>query len=292
MAETQDALKFALITPSYAADFERCQLLVESVERCLTGDTKHYIVVDRRDIKLFRPLTSSKVHLLVVEELLPPYFFRVPGLKNWWISLRTLPVRNWILQQLVKISVCDVLDENVLVFCDSDNTFIRAFNIHSCLTQNNRLALLKVDFQNQDIYQWTEVSQKILGIKDKMINPATYVSNMITWYKPNIVKMRNYIEQINQTDWIRVLCRYRNISEYMLYGIFVDYVLGLEEANHFLFDTELIKPSWSIPLNTEDEIGKFFEPSQFKDSHIGVMIHSKDNVSISSYAEKIKKFWY
>ncbi len=289
--KTQDDLKFALITPSYALDFERCKLLVESVERCLIDDTKHYIVVDRRDLDLFKQLTSSKVHLLIVEELLPVNFFRIPGLKKWWMSLRVFPIRNWILQQLVKISVCDSIDENVLVFCDSDNTFIRAFDMRSCLMRNNHLALLKVNFQNKDVNEWIEASKKIFGIEDKIIHPATYVSNMITWYKPNILKMQSYIEEINGENWIDVLCRYKNISEYMLYGIFVEYIQGLEEANHFFFSVELIKPSWSVSLNTEAQIQDFFSQRNFKESHIGIMIHSKDDVPISLYADRIKKLW-
>jgi hypothetical protein len=289
--KTQDDLKFALVTPSHAPDFERCKLLVESVERCLIDGTKHYIVIDRRDVNLFKQLTSSKVHLLVAEELLPISFFRVPGLKKWWISLRTLPVRNWIFQQLIKISICDSIHENVLVFCDSDNTFIRPFDMKTCLMRNNHLPLLKVNFQNKDVHEWIEASKKILGIEDKAIHPATYVSNMITWYTPNILKMRSHIEKINGKNWLDVLCRYRNISEYMLYGIFVEHIQGLEEAYHFFFDVELIKPSWGFPLNTEAQIKDFFDQRNLKESHIGVMIHSKDNVPVSLYADIIKTLW-
>lgn len=289
MSTIQGDVKFALITPSYAPDFERCKLLVESVERCLTGDTKHYIVVDRRDVPLFNQLASSKVRILVVEDLLPDWIFRAPGFKGWWMSLRTLPIRNWILQQLVKISVCDAIDEDVLVFCDSDNTFIRPFDIKSHLMEANRLALLKVDVQTKDLNEWVETSQKILGINEKVIQPAIYVSNMITWYKPNILKMRSHIEEVNGQDWFRVLCGYKNISEYMLYGLYVDYVLGFEAANHFRFDTELIKPSWSTPLGTETQVQGFFD--QIKENHIGVMIHSKDDIPVSMYSEKIKAFW-
>ena len=289
MDTTRDDLKFALITPSYAPDFERCKLLVESVERCLTDESRHYIVVDHRDVDLFRQLTSSKVCLLVVEELLPPWIYRVPTSKGWWMSHRTRPIRNWILQQLVKISVCDAIDENVLVFCDSDCAFVRPFDIKSRLVKDNRLALLKVDVQNEDVHVWTEASKRILGIEGKVVHPATYISNMIAWYKPNILKMRSWIEETNGTGWIQVLCQYGNFSEYMLYGVFVDHVLGLEAANHFLFDAELIKPSWSAPLHTEAQIRDFFD--QVTESHIGVMIHSKDNIPVSAYSGRIRDFW-
>ena len=50
---------FAIITPSYPPDLERCALLVESLDRCCPG-AKHYLIVDRRDISLFRRLASSR----------------------------------------------------------------------------------------------------------------------------------------------------------------------------------------------------------------------------------------
>lgn len=289
MNVAQKDLKFALITPSYTGDFERCKLLVESVERCLIDDTKHYVVVDRRDVALFKQFTSSKVEILVVEELLPPWIFRVPGLGGWWMSLRTLPIRNWILQQLVKLSVCDFLNEEVLVFCDSDNTFIRPFDMKSRLIQDGRLALLRVDFENADVRAWIEASKTILGIEDRIVPLATYVSNMISWHRDNVIKMRQRIEEVNQIHWIRAICQYRNISEYMIYGVFVEHRLGIEAANHFLFDTELIKPSWSDPLDSEDKIRDFFD--RLEESHVGVMIHSKHDIPIDMYCDRIKAFW-
>ena len=291
MIANQDNWRFALITPSYAPDFERCKLLVESVERCLLSDTKQYIIVDRRDVNLFKPLTSSKVHLLIVEDIIPPWIFKVPVFNGWWMSLRTLPVRNWMLQQLVKLSVCDAIDEEVLVFCDSDNAFIRPFDIKSCLMKANDLALLKVDLNNKDTQSWINTSKKILGIEDKTFPPSTYVSNMISWYKPNILKMREHIEETHGTHWIQCICRYKNFSEYMLYGIFVDHILGLKEANHFYFDTQLMKPSWTCPLVTDSQIHDFFSQENIKKSNIGVMIHSKDDLPVSAYADRVRSFW-
>lgn len=289
MNPVPDNFKFALITPSYAPDFERCKLLAQSVEYCLVDDTKQYIIVDRRDFLLFKQLASSKIEILVVEEILPSWIFRILGVKKWWLSWRTLPIRNWVLQQLVKLSVFDVIDENVVVFCDSDNTFIRPFELKSRLVKDGHLALLRVDFKNKDVYEWIETSKKLLGIANQQIPAAMYVSNMITWHRDNILAMRFRLEEVNNTHWIRALCRYRNISEYTLYGVFVEHIIGLQTANHFLFDDELIKPSWSIPLNSEAKVKDFFD--NLKEEHIGVMIHSKHDIPLEMYRHKIEAFW-
>jgi Family of unknown function (DUF6492) len=281
--------QFALITPSYWRDFERCKLLVESVEHCLTDASRHYLVVDRRDVPLFQPLTSSRTHLLVVEDLLPTWIFRAPGLKKWWLSLRTLPIRNWILQQLVKLSVCDAIDEDVLVFCDSDNTLLRPFDLSLRLMQDDRLALLRVNFQNRDVYEWTDSAKQILGLADRVIPPVTYVANLIAWHRTNVIALRQHIEALHSRHWIEVVCQHRNISEYMLYGIFVEHVLGLQAAQHVLTDTELIKPSWSYPLKDAVKLQEFF--STLDETHVGVMIHSKDDVPVEIYRDRIRAFW-
>ena len=279
----------ALITPSYAPDFERCKLLTESVERCLVGNYRHYIVVDQRDVALFKQLTSAKITLLVVEDIIPAWIFRAPGIKKWWISLRTLPIRNWILQQLVKMSIFDAISEDIAVFCDSDNTFIRPFDMGACLLEGDKLALLKVELAYDDIYRWIASGKTILGIEGTEVKPVTYVSNMISWHRSNVMAMRDRIEQVHGTHWIRAVCQHRTISEYMIYGIFVEYVLGLEAANHFIFNTELIKPSWSKSLVTQTDVDSFF--GELKESHVGVMIHSKDNIPSEIYRDKVAAFW-
>jgi len=280
---------FALVTISYAPDFERCKLLAESVEACMIDDSKHYIIVDKCDVPLFKQLTSSKIKLLIVEEILPAWIFRFPGIRKYWISLRTLPIRNWVLQQLVKMSVFDAISEDVVVFVDSDNVFIRTFKLKHLLVKNSSLALLKVDFENPDIKDWIKASKELLNLNKIDIKPVTYVSNMIAWNRENLLDMRNYIEKTTGKHWIQAVCKYKNISEYMIYGIFVEHVKGLENANHFIFNDELMKPSWGLSLKTKSDFNDFFE--NLKPSHIGFMVHSKDNIQIDMYKNKIKSFW-
>ena len=47
-------MKTALVTASYHKDFERCKLLCETVDRHVSGFTNHYILVEPRDVPLFR----------------------------------------------------------------------------------------------------------------------------------------------------------------------------------------------------------------------------------------------
>ncbi|MEO1147702.1 MAG: DUF6492 family protein [Cyanobacteria bacterium J06638_22] len=286
---THPAKRFAIVTVSYAPDFERCRLLTESTERCLLGDTKHYIIVDRKDVQLFSALKSSKVELLVVEDILPWWIFRVPFFTKGWISLRTPPIRNWILQQLVKLSVVQALQEDVVVFCDSDVTFIRPFDIASLFLHEDQVALLRVDFQSDDVISWTNASKQILGIEKEDVPFFNYVGNLIAWRRENVFKMYDRIEEVNGMSWIQAICKHWNISEYMLYGMMVDHVLEPENSGHFISSPELVKPAWSYPLDSQENVNQFF--STVDDTHIGVMIHSKYRAPISAYRHKFESLW-
>ena len=102
---------------------DRCALLVESVERWVAPHVRHYLVIDRRDVPLFKAFASSRTSILVVEDIIPPWLFRLPFTRRFWFSLRTAPVRNWILQQIVKLSIPSAVQEDVLLCTDSGRSF-------------------------------------------------------------------------------------------------------------------------------------------------------------------------
>jgi hypothetical protein len=67
--------------------------------------SRHGLVIDRRNSALFRPIRKSRTELLDVEDVIPNRLMRVPGLDRFCFNLRTRPVRNWILPQIVKLSI-------------------------------------------------------------------------------------------------------------------------------------------------------------------------------------------
>lgn len=283
------APKFAIVTPSYKPDFERCRLLSQSIQTCIRDQTKHYIIVDRQDLSLFQQLASPRTEILVVEDLLPWWIFRVPVFQKAWMSLKTLPIRNWVLQQLVKMAAVEAIAEDVLIFCDSDVTFIRPFDT-SYFVKDDQVALLRVNYQDKDIQKWTASSKQMLGLESQVFPTFNYVSNLITWRRDNILKLQRHLEVVNHTHWMKAVCNHWHISEYMIYGVFVAQVLGMGQAGHFPFDVDLLHTSWSSPLNSEQAVDQFL--SQINESHIGVMIHSKQGIPVSLYQQKLEAYWY
>ena len=71
------SLSYELVTPSFRLDLDRCSMLLESVERWVHPSVRHYLIVDRRDVPLFKPLLNPRTQLLVVEDVVPPWIVRI-----------------------------------------------------------------------------------------------------------------------------------------------------------------------------------------------------------------------
>jgi len=282
-------MRYCFVTPSYRGDFERCRILCDSTTRFLGNDITHYVVVDRRDETLFQPLASPVVTILTVESVLPWWIFRMPGVKGWWASLKTRPIRNWILQQLVKITIARELSEDVINFVDSDVTFVRPFSPDP-FVRDDRVRLARVSMSpTEEHADWIKAAGEILKLPETPATDRNYVGSLITWRRQNVLKMHDHIEKVNGRDWIPVLSKHWQFSEYMLYGVFVEDLLGVEHSGHFVTDAPVLHLSWGYDLTTEQGVAKFL--GDVKSEHLGIMIHSKDDIPVKLYEEQVHALW-
>src|SRR5689334_5136574 len=119
MIESRDATtdhSLAVVTPTFLPDLARCELLAESLDRC-APQVPHYLIVDRRDWRAFQHLQGGRRQLIESEALVGHWMWRMPGRKGFWLSFKALPVRGWIIQQILKISAIEAIPERTLVFC-------------------------------------------------------------------------------------------------------------------------------------------------------------------------------
>lgn len=279
-------MSLALVTPSYAPDLERAELLVESVARCVPEDIRHYLVVDRVDLPLFRPLASSRTILLAVEDVLPSWIYREPGHRDTWISRRSPPIYNWVIQQLVKLSIFGVIQEDVAVFCDSDNTFIRPFDPRQRLYKDGRLGLLRVAQTWPELDGWRQVAGHLLGLNASALPPDNYIGNLIAWRREVVTALQQRIEACGRRPWLEAVTQHAYLSEYVLYGVFVDHVLGLAAAGHIQNNEPLIHAVWDQSVGTLEALDQFLAERQ--PGHVGLMIYSKSPLPVSAYRERIR----
>jgi hypothetical protein len=226
---------FGLVTPSYVQDFERCQLLCKTRRKFWPESVKHYIIVDARDVSLFRVLGDSSTEILAVEDILPWWIKRLPFFQQGWISFKGLPIRNWILQQLVKLSIATVLEEDILGFVDSDVVFIRAFD-PSGFVQEQRVRLYRnpdsIPGEWKNFSRWYQTTSRLLGIPPVVYPAPNFIGDLITWRRSLVLKLHDYLEMRFHRYWLETLANTLHWSEYILYGMFIEHVLK-QEAGHY-----------------------------------------------------------
>ncbi|MBK1649281.1 DUF6492 family protein [Rhabdochromatium marinum] len=282
--------KVVLITPSYAPDFERCRILCDSVRQQVHGHAEHVIIVDRQDEALFLPLAGNGVRLLIKQDMLPGWLYQLPFARKWWLNLRGLPVRGWILQQIVKLSVAEAIDANLYLFADSDVAFIRPFEVGELLDTAGRVRLYGGPRKPQDIADprhraWYRQAGQVFGLTGPGYQQRDYVSQLVAWRRDTLARLTQRIAAHGGRDWQVVLANTLDFSEYTLYGVFAEHVLG-EAAGHVLVDTELCDCSWHHEINSQEDLKRFIE--QVPASFPAVLIQSNLGIAPADYAQVLK----
>ncbi len=281
-------MRFAIITPSYRFDLGRCELLCRSVSRHVTGSFHHYLIVDERDRAPFRHLENHVTTVLTVEEILPWWIRRAPLIRGWWLNFKGPPIRNWILQQIVKLSVAECIDAEAYLFADSDIALTRPFATES-LIEGNLLRLFRVAkapmFPGHA--RWHRSAARLLGLPPTDDLGTAYIGNLITWRREVLRLLHRRIEQVSGRPWIETLSRELHLSEYILYGAFVERVLGASHAGHDPQDSSLCHNSWDFSLETDHDLKDFF--AKLDPQSVAVMVSSKLGIDPSRYQHLLEQ---
>lgn len=253
--------KNAIVTASYAPDFERCAILCETIDRHVTGHSCHYLLVDTVDAPLFRRLEGPGRRVITETELLPAWLRRLPtalspGGRRVWVSPFTLPLHGWHVQQIKRIAVAALLDDDGLLFCDSDTAFVRDYDL-SDMWVGDRVRLFRREHGARDTpvadhMRWVEHAGRTLGIAEADRNDHDYVSQFVTWRRRTVLDMCDHIERLHGRHWVSVLGRSRKFSECMIYGAYVDCILG--GAGHLVADRPYGAVRWFDPAPTDAEL--------------------------------------
>ncbi|MBO3459841.1 DUF6492 family protein [Aetokthonos hydrillicola Thurmond2011] len=272
---------FAIVTPSYAPDFERCRLLSWSIQQFVSPTVTHHIIVERRDLELFRQLESPYTKIHIVQSLLPWWIQRISGFKNGWFSFKSLPLRNWIVQQIVKISSAQCVEEDVLVFVDSDVTFIRPFNLETSFIRSGLVRLFREHSYDAPAHvKGHQAANKLLGIPNNVYPDPGYIAQVVTWKRDNVFKLYQKLESISGKEWLEALANSWNLAEYVLYGVFVDHFLK-EESGHYHDSQKIVHEYWDTEPMSDEQLEKFF--AEIQPHHAAVMISAKAGIPVERY---------
>ncbi|ANT50063.1 DUF6492 family protein [Mesorhizobium amorphae] len=254
----------AVVTASYAPDFERCRLLCETMDRQVSGVAHHYILVEHRDVAQFRQLETGSRTVVDERDLLPRWLRVVDDpaslfRRRVWLSLKTQPLRGWHVQQLRRIAIAAQAKEDVLVFCDSDVAFVRPFDL-SAFCRDGKVRLFRRDGVlsgegHEEHRIWSRNAGSALGIDRSKVSTHDYISTLIAWRRQTVTAMCARIEKVHGRSWVEVVGSKRKFSECMIYGRYVDEVL--EGAGHFHGSEEFCRVHWTGEALSDDEFRRF-----------------------------------
>jgi hypothetical protein len=219
----------ALVTPTHRNDIERFALLCDSIEQRVDGYAKHYVIVNDDDVALFAQWSNVRRVIVPGSQLLPRWLKLLPFVlrKNrrvWW-SFRTKPVHGWHVQQILKIGAALQLPEQRYCLIDSDNVFVRPFDLRAYAGAEKTPLYVEHAAISADAPlhgPWTRNCTHLLGPVAPTTFPADdYVGNGIVWDKQAVRDMTSTIERVTGKSWAHALCSTRDFSEYLLYGHFV-----------------------------------------------------------------------
>jgi hypothetical protein len=273
--------RMAVITKTFAPDFELCAALNRSVLENSPDTVEHHIIAPRSDFHLFGRLAGSRTHIRCDADFLPRAFVPVP-FSNITVNVGRPfpPMRGWIQQQLIKLAAVAASENDAVLTADSDVEFVRRFSAET-FVRDGKVRFFRnpnqIDARLSRHMTWHRVARELLGLPPAEPPYPDYISPSIAW-DPAIV--RRMLERVAATTGrppLTAIAGRLDFSECVLHGLFVDEVIGAR-ANSFVSDDPLCRAYWEpAPLNA-DSAAHFIRAVRPTD--VAVAISSKSHTPL------------
>ena len=268
--------RLAVITKTFAPDFELCVALNRSVLANSPDTIHHHIIAPRLDLKLFGRLAGPRTHIRCEADFLPRAFVRMP-FSNIMVNLGRPfpPVRGWIQQQVIKLAAIAASEEDAILVGDSDVEFVRTFTAEMFVRDGTVRFFRKPDQIDKQLSRhmtWHRVARALLGLPAAEPPYPDYISSPLAWDPLIVRRMLARVEATTGRPWRTAIAGQLDFSECILYGVFIDEVIGAP-ANSFVSEDPLCRVYWEpTPLNA-DSASHFIRSVQPTD--VAVVIQSK-----------------
>jgi hypothetical protein len=289
-------MEYCFFTPSYRNDIERVQILRQSITHFVKESLNHYIVVPKEDFLMFRKRFSNEKSVIVLKQndfvsnqFYPSKLYSVvnnllPG-QSWRLSkIKGRP--GWIIQQIVKLCMPDIVHEDVAIFLDSDIFFIKHFSIYDIFPQLTGRVLARRNPLSESSMHREHISRSREILKIHQGNTDFHYNSSFpaVWYKDYVVQLQEYLSRIYNQHWQNSLFEAGVISEYNLYGIYVEEIL---KPNNL----ELINKPLDIGIWDKEIFERFISDDFSVDKDIVCMVvQSNLGISVNEYQQQINNF--
>jgi hypothetical protein len=255
--------ELAVITPSFRGDLEMFGYLHRSVQELTPPDTIHHVFVPLRDKPLFARYEGPRCRIRTSSEVLPRRYIRV-GRGDSYVDARRPwpPVRGWITQQAIKLAAAAQLDADVVLIADSDVVLVRPVRADRFIVDGQRRLYREEQAVTPDMERhviWHRVARELFGLPLAPPPPLPdYVSSFNFWDPAAVRALQQRITETTGRDWLDAFTAQLHISEFMLYGVFIDEVYSSAGARP-VADTAVCHNTWQRTPMELDEALAFAE---------------------------------
>lgn len=204
--------------------------------------------------------------------------------RNIWVNFRRPfpPVRGWIAQQIVKIGVVAGLETDLVLLADSDLLFIRKIDPQLFAPSGELQLYRRPDAIDDSLPRhriWHDVARKLLGLGS---TPPGRLVDYVCWpcvWSPAIARqMIARIEKVMNVPWQTAVGSQLHFSEMILYGLFVDEILGKNSKTSSTDNMRCLRYYDEQPL-TGTELRDFL--GDIEDTDIAVMVSAKSRTDLN-----------
>lgn len=279
--------KIAFVTQSYKDDYNECRLLCESIDK-FCSDIEHFIFVNDEDYSMFESLSYKRHHVFKKSVILPWYLFRFPPKimgHHFHLSLCTIPVREWIVQQICKLGVFEILDNSVdAVFnIDSESVFMKPFDI-SLYIQNGKYMMYRDNYTEEPSHNdYCKAAAKLLKLSPEQEKAFryNYMNTPVCFQRDNV---KDLLERIASNDvfhsWKHALCNTYRFSEYYTYAIYTEEFLNMR--NHFLTEEHTLPQIDVSEVCNAQQFSSMVEEKLKAPSALGLWLQKKSRKALAN----------
>lgn len=285
--------KIAFVTQSYKPDFDVCKLLCKSIDR-FSPNVDHYIFVNDEDVKLFKSLQYKNHYVLGKSTILPWFFIRFPfkiAGHIFYLSPFTIPMREWIMQQICKLGVFEVLGNqyDAVFNIDSETILLKNFDINS-LYKDGKYRLYRTDnvLLEDAHFEYCKSIKKFFGNKapsDDKLYKYNYMDMPVCFVKDSLQEMLKLIAKNSiYKNWKLALANTYRFSENYTYG---NYVINVEgEKNHYLTSQKIIPVLHSKNYKNGDSLYQaIMQVMNANSNMIGIVLQKTDRAKGTNYLD-------
>lgn len=237
--ETMTDAGLTLLTCSIERDRDIFAVLAKSIDENVDPSVRHVVVVPGKDVRAFAPFASPQRDIVAQEDILPIRLFQLPKQlralsflsssfrRPIYLTPKLRPMRGWMIQQILKIEFARTCPTPAVMHVDSDVFFVRGLQGADAYRQG------KVTFFEADSGQpmpqhrpWIDAAAACLGLSVPPTHARHYIENCVMWDRDVTRDMVARIEAQTGRFWVDALLDQPTISEYFIYGLYIDYVCG------------------------------------------------------------------